>query len=327
MRILVFMSDNRILDKEKDKASYNSLVAAINYDYCKKHNYDFIYYRPYLDNKEIITLHNCVDPNTNTLRHASWAKQLSTALAFELDYDYVVYIDSDCIFKNFDMNLESIIMQVKEIINDKDIIFFNNKPWGDNVPCGGFYIAKVCDYSKQFFMDWFNVNVPKYNKKHAWEQDALWLIFTNYNIVIVDAWMFREMEGQFLRHVGCCDDSNDPNHRVNYFTKFIDDKHINYETNINEIKCIDFNTNKDAVIFEHPITNKSYFWRNTVNKITFLEGNEMDAFGWGYYKKIDNHIFKAYFGGREHTLVFSDDYTNFTSIRRDDHEVIKGSLV
>jgi hypothetical protein len=323
MRILVFMTDNRILNKEKDKATYNSLVASINAEYCKKHNYDFTYYRPYLDNKEIINLNNCIDPHTNTLRHVAWAKLLSTSLALDLNYDYVVYIDSDCIFKDFNHTLESIIDSFK----DKDIIFFNNKPWGDHMPCAGFYIAKVCDYSKQFFYDWFNVNVPRYNKTHAWEQDALWTIFQKYNTVVLDTWMFREMEGQFLRHVGCCDESNDVNHRVNYFTKFINDKNINYEANITEIKCIDFNTNRDAVLFEHPITKKSYSWHSKENKINFLEGNEMNAFGWGYYKKIDNHIFKAYFGGREHTLIFSDDYTNFTSIRRDDHEVIKGSLV
>jgi hypothetical protein len=323
MRILVFMSDNRILEKERDKANYNSLVAAINFEYCKKHNYDFVYYRPYLDNKEIITLYNCIDPNTNTLRHAAWAKLLITHAALELNYDYVVYIDSDCIFKDFDQKLEQII----NCFSDKEIIFYNNKPWGDHVPCAGFYIAKVCDYSKQFFMDWYNVNVPRYNKTHAWEQDALWRIYRNYNIVVLDTWMFREREGQFLRHVGCCDEDPSPNHRVNYFSNFINANNINYEATINEIKCIDFKTNKDSVIFEHPITNKSYSWHGPENKIEFLEGNEMNAFGWGYYKKIYDHVFKAYFGGREHTILFSDDYKIFTSIRHDDHEVIKGTLL
>lgn len=323
MRILVFMSDNRTLEKEMVNANYNSLVAAINSDYCKKHNYDFVYYRPYLDNKEIITLHNCIDPHTKTLRHAAWAKLLITQFALELNYDYVVYIDSDCIFKDFNQKLEPLIHS----FSDKDVIFFNNKPWGDHIPCAGFYIAKVCDYSKHFFMDWYNVNVPRYNKNHAWEQDALWTIYRNYNTVVVDTWMFREREGQFLRHVGCCDEDPSPNHRVNYFTKFINANNINYEATINEIKCVDYNTNKDVIIFEHPITNKSYAWHGQENKISFLEGNEMEAFGWGYYNKINDYIFKAYFGGREHTLVFNDDYTTFTSIRRDDHEIIKGTLL
>ena len=324
MRILVFMSDNRILEKEKDKANYNSLVAAINYEYCKKHNYDFVYYRPYLDNKETINLYNCIDSNTKTLRHAAWAKLLITQFALELNYDYVVYIDSDCIFKNFNQNLEELINS----FSDKEIIFFNNKPWGDHVPCAGFYIAKVCDYSRQFFIDWYNVNVPRYNKTHAWEQDALWLIFGNYNVVVVDTLMFRESEGQILRHVGCCDEDPSPNHRVDYFLNFININKINYEVNINKIKCVDYNTNKESLVFDtYPITNKSYYWHSKENNITFLEYNEMNAFGWGYYKKIDDNIFKAYFGEREHILVFSNDYRTFTSIRRDDHEIIKGILL
>ena len=53
-RILVFMSDNRKLHGSLAGADYNSLVAAINYEYCKKHGYDFIYYRPYLNNKDEI---------------------------------------------------------------------------------------------------------------------------------------------------------------------------------------------------------------------------------------------------------------------------------
>jgi hypothetical protein len=322
MRILVFMSDNRILEKEKDKANYNSLVAAINSEYCRKHNYDFVYYRPYLNDSEIINLYNCVDPHTKTLRHAAWAKLLSTNLALELNYDYVVYIDSDCIFKDFNHKLERLI----DFFKDKELIFLNNKPWGDHKPCAGFYIVKVCDYSKQFFIDWYNVNLPKFNKTHAWEQDALWSIYGNYNAVVVDTWMFREKEGQFLRHVGCCDEDTSPNHRVNYFTNFIISNNINYEVNINDIKCVDYNTNKDAVIFEHPITNKTYSLHNGEHKLKFLEDNEMEAFGWGYYNKIDNYTYKTCFGEKEHTLCFNEDYSKFTSTQNNDNEIIKGNI-
>ena len=98
MKICVFMSDNRLLSNDINNANYNSLTASINYEYCKKYNYNFLYYRPYLDNKEIIDLYNCPDPNSSELRHAAWSKLLSTQLALQLDYDYIVYIDSDCIF-------------------------------------------------------------------------------------------------------------------------------------------------------------------------------------------------------------------------------------
>jgi len=247
MRILIFMSDNRIIEKEseKEKATYNSLVAAINYEYCKKHNYDFIYYRPYLDDKNIINVYNCIDFNTNTRRHAAWSKILSTTMALDLNYDYVVNIDSDCIFKDFNHKLEYLINK----FIDKPIIFFNNKPWGDDVPCSGFYILKVSAYTKQFCHEWYNINIPSYNKKHAWDQDGLWHIFRNYNMVIVDTMMFRETQQQLLRHVGSCDETNTiPRFREKYFMEFINTHYIDYDANIKHINCIEFNTNKNSVV-------------------------------------------------------------------------------
>jgi hypothetical protein len=142
------MSDNRNLDRLFIKANYNSLVASINYEYCKKHNYNFLYYKPYLVNKDEIKLFNCKNPITNNLRYAAWSKLLSTTLALQMDYDYVVYIDSDCIFKDFNHSIENFIQSY----SNKDIIFFNNKPWGDNMPCSGFYICKVNEYTKKFIL-------------------------------------------------------------------------------------------------------------------------------------------------------------------------------
>ena len=53
----------------------------------------------------------------------------------------------------------------------------------------------------------------------------------------------------------------------------------------------------------------------------------MDAFGKGYYKQIDTNVFKAEFGNRTHILVFNNNYTEFTSIRKDDNEIVKGKLL
>ena len=103
------MSDNRPLSQTMEKAEYNSLTAVINNEYCKKWKYNFIYYKPYFKEQKELLLYNCIDPNTNETRHAAWAKLLSTSLVLNLDYDYVVYIDSDCIFKNFDLSLEEFI--------------------------------------------------------------------------------------------------------------------------------------------------------------------------------------------------------------------------
>lgn len=234
MKILVFLSDNRLLSTDIHSAEYNSLVAAINYQYCKKHGYDYIYYRPYLNKNDII-LNNCLDPNSGVPRHASWSKLLSTMNALELNYDYVVYIDTDCIFKDFNKSLEDFIQPYSQ-----DIIFLNNKPWGGHLPCAGFYVCKVNDYTRKFIKCWYNYSIPEKNTEHAWEQDALWKIFKQYNVAIVySEMMFRNESGQFLRHVA----SHEKYNRLPYFKKFIQDNNIDYLTNIQQIQVISFDTN------------------------------------------------------------------------------------
>lgn len=243
-KILVFMSDNRPLDKDFDTAGYNSLVAAINYEYCKKHNYDFVYYVPHLD--ESNSLYNCLDPKTNEPRHASWSKLLSTQRALDLPYDYVVYIDSDCIFYNDDVLLEDIILPRK----DKSMLFFNDKPFSNHKPCAGFYICKTNSNSKQFIRDWYDVNMPNKNKDHAWEQSALHYLlykekhpFTN-EIGIVDSWMFKEDSEQYLRHIGSFDKEVQ---RIPFFKEHSSKKKIQFETT-RQIKTIYFNTRKAQLL-------------------------------------------------------------------------------
>lgn len=239
-RILVCMSDNRNLEKSFLDADYNSLVASINYEYCKTHKYDFVYYRPYFMKKDETKLRNCIHPITKNVRHASWSKLLSTSLALQMEYDYVVYIDSDCIFKDFSQSLEEFLKPY----SDKDILFLNNKPWGDTLPCAGFYICKVNEHTRCFIQDWYNYNIPEKDTTHAWEQDALWEIIRlprKCTIGIIDSWMFRETDQQFLRHIGSLEGSN----RIPYFASFVQSKHIMYEKNIHEIQCIEFDTNPE----------------------------------------------------------------------------------
>jgi hypothetical protein len=233
------MSDNRIIEPSFEKADYNSLVASINFEYCKKHDYDFIYYRPYLADKDSNTIYNCVDPHTNALRHASWSKLLSTYLVLKKDYDYVCYIDSDCIFYDFNKPLNYYIDTFK--VND--LIFLNNKPWNNDKPCAGFYIAKVCSKTKNFVKDWYHYNLQQKNTKHPWEQDALMEIFYYYNLVLVDDWMFREVKGQYLRHISA---GSEPHiNRSVFFRKFIDDNKIDY-SNVNDITFIEFDTSPNC---------------------------------------------------------------------------------
>jgi hypothetical protein len=53
----------------------------------------------------------------------------------------------------------------------------------------------------------------------------------------------------------------------------------------------------------------------------------MDAFGEGNYQIIDKQNIIATFGGRIHNIIFNDDYTEFTSTRKDDLQIVKGKLI
>ena len=78
------------------------------------------------------------------------------------------------------------------------------------------------------------------------------------------------------------------------------------------------------VINYSSLENKTYTWENSY--IKFLDNFRMDAFGEGVYRFLDKQNIIAYFGGREHNITFNDDYTEFTSIRKDDLQVVTGKL-
>ena len=260
MRILVFMSDNRRLDENHDTAQYNSLTAYINKAYCNTHGYDFVYIRPYYKDPGANTLYIFKD-SLGKLRHASWAKLLAAQYCNTLAYDYIVYIDSDCIFKKFNVSLESIITD--PVHKDVNIIYASSLPW-HKLPCAGFFIVKVNDETKRFIEAWYNYNLPTYDSvewkntikmakqyhsydwapdKH-WEQDALWCMIANNQMIpytYIDENTFRENDAQFLRHI-CHIDSH---MRQPYFKTIVDrlvHTHGSYESVMKTIRKNELDT-------------------------------------------------------------------------------------
>jgi hypothetical protein len=73
------------------------------------------------------------------------------------------------------------------------------------------------------------------------------------------------------------------------------------------------------------LDNKKYSWCEY--SITFLENGRMNAFGIGTYKQLDTYTFQANFGGRIHSLLFNNEYTEFTSTQKENGEIIKGKLI
>lgn len=73
------------------------------------------------------------------------------------------------------------------------------------------------------------------------------------------------------------------------------------------------------------LEGKKYSWES--DTITFLKNGIMDAFGKGTYRQLDSHIFLVTFGGRTHSITFTNDYKYFISIRKGDLITVKGRLI
>ena len=211
MIISVIMSDNRDLDMK----SYPSLTAIINKNYCIKNNYNFIYFQPRAE--------SCKINGPYGLRHCAWAKIKSVLIALESACDYVVYIDSDAIFKDFNTRIEEVLDL------DSDICFVNDMPWSQEKPNTGFFACKNTPRVKQFLENWWSLDL--YAFEFPWEQKALWTLLeqTDIRVKILDTPTCIESKGQFVRHLtnGASDQKfTNSQIREPYFVNFIKDNSL-----------------------------------------------------------------------------------------------------
>jgi len=94
-----------------------------------------------------------------------------------------------------------------------------------------------------------------------------------------------------------------------------------YDNKINKMKAFWNKMNNIKGVLD----NKKYSWGDS--SITFLEDGLMDAFGSGNYVQTDTYNFHTKFGGRETTIVFNNDYTEFTATRIGDNYIVQGKLI
>jgi hypothetical protein len=252
--ILVIMSDNRDIINDIDNCDYNTLCALINYNYCQKNNYGFKYFRPH--NNGEFSLHNCYSPS-KSLRHSSWAKLLSTikSMTEYEQYDYIVYIDSDCILNNINLTIQDYYKNLtivnKGNVEKSNILFLNDRPWHPESPCAGYYILKNNSNSMKFIKEWYSSDGCDIN--HPYEQWAVYKMFELTNpeeILLIDDVMFVDShKDQFLRHIG----THESHNRIPFFKNKITE--LSLLDNFNELigrlrtEIVEYDTNK--IIEEH----------------------------------------------------------------------------
>ena len=187
----------------------------------------------------------CYNYTLDQYRAASWGKLVSLKYALTLGYDYLVYIDSDCVFVDHSTSIENFIertpVQVGNPFPKSCIGFLKNTPYEDDLPCAGFIVVKNCAASLSFLKEWWDFPNESKNFDHPYEQSSLHGLFRDNmeQLCVWDSIFFLEKEGQFLRHI------NIPELRQPYLTRVVDElqtsaKEYSFRVIMTELKAKKF---------------------------------------------------------------------------------------
>lgn len=247
--IIVIMSDNRPLDYSE----YNTFAACINSDYCERNGYEFRYYQPFLRRVDPISKQNCINFKTGMPRFAAWSKLLSILKAFEAGSEYVVYIDTDAVFRTPNYRIEEFM---NSHMNDKPILFFDDSPdlsiaktheerGYQNSVCSGFMILENTPKMVEFVRSWYDVHLTGFDIDNTafYEQTGIQVIpnianWARENFAIVREEHFNESPGQLVRHLH----SGISGQRMPYFSDLIAHLQLDTKKIVNKINLIQFDT-------------------------------------------------------------------------------------
>jgi hypothetical protein len=171
-KIAIITSDNRDVKFNNKKNNYVELSALINLNYAIRNKCDFFFFKiiddfniNYLNKKETLTSYSRL---ARSCKAASWVKLLTIYSALNLNYEYIIYLDSDCIFNNQKITINQIIRLLKK----KQMLFYSDKPWNVDLPNCGFILLKNSYFNKRFIKKWWQTFSLK-NLTHPYEQ--FWL--------------------------------------------------------------------------------------------------------------------------------------------------------
>jgi len=220
-----------IMLSSPDIPNYAHFAAINNYLYSTKNRYDFIVERQPRD----------------TLNKWSWNKEKQSSISWYkaellkrhlVNYDYILFIDSDAIFNDFNYTIENELVPLSKekcIIFQEDIWNSNTDIVSDKV-CTGLIFVKNCKQAFAILDTWARApyvdqNCISMRYKHPREQDCImYLIKTNpeikKNVYIYPAnkGMFGQYDAKWIIHMGGTNDIN----RSELISRFCDTKYKSF---------------------------------------------------------------------------------------------------
>lgn len=203
--ISVIMSDNRDISM-LDDISYLHYTISINKSYCELHGYNFDFILPTIGNsiiKRLFEYNNsfCFSLNNFILRSVHWTKILSCVnyLRNHENIKYLVFLDSDCVFYNSEIKVESFIKKMLEY--EKHLLFFTDLPWNNSRATSGFFVVKNSKEGIEFLSNWWSFK-NDFNLRHPYEQSSLYSNEFKCKMKLLNEWQFKLIdEDQFIYHI------------------------------------------------------------------------------------------------------------------------------
>jgi hypothetical protein len=331
-KIHLFIDDNETLEKLNEIKSNNINSHKIVIISVKKNPTYHDFFNYILNN---LPNNICMISNSDIYLH-SYDINLINLLVHEkycyalTRYDYDLGDHACFIFnsKYLNNNLNHNLLEIEK----KIILLFSDLKYKVFNPCKQIKIVNLHNilYSS-------NDNKELFIKKNFWyvppslllinKNDCIIYCITsnNYiNIILEDKeYTWREYSIKFLKDnkmnafgAGNYEIINDFSIIANFGGREHNIKFNNDYTEFTSIRIDDSCIVNGTSIINNNFINKTYTWGDY--SVTFLENYKMNAFGAGNYEIIDDFNIIAKFGGREHNIKFNNDYTEFTSIRKDD---------
>ena len=252
------------------------------------------------------------------------------------NYNKILYLDTDILVKNninkvFDVCVEDVLYALEEGTIHDGNDYWGNSLFGDEINkyddktafSSGILLFNNCKKIKNLFSKIQKDIVNRPRNFSCFDQPY----------IVYNAFKHNLYDNKVLKTLVVNNDCNIHSDKViHHFPggPGIYKHKIEFMTNfLNRIKDYPNNPNADdicfSIAFVVSLKNKTYSWEDSY--IKFLDMNKMDAFGEGTYTTTDKHNITANFGGRIHDIHFNHDYTEFTSIRKDDLYIVNGKAI